>query len=360
LAHKDRKHVTSVRVRGEQVRRFILEHLEHHPKDIARVTAAKFRISRQAINKHLQNLVDERAVVSKGLTSSRVYRLAPLLEWTKTYNLRDPLTEDAAWRDLTPSLGQLPENLSRIWHYGFTEMFNNVIDHSVADLVRVRLKKTAASTEVAIDDDGVGIFRKIKNALGLLDERHSVLELAKGKFTTDPARHTGEGIFFTSRSFDDFQIFSGDVYFSHDFGDAEDWILERNTSSSGTLVLMRLHNHTARTLKYIFDQYSEGDFGFTKTVVPVKLAQYGDDNLVSRSQAKRLLARVDRFRTVVLNFQGVETIGQSFADEIFRVFRQLNPDVKLVEIHANSEVAAVIARASAAAVLATTAGPLVK
>lgn len=69
---------------------------------------------------------------------------------------------------------------------------------------------------LVIHDDGEGIFHKITKQLKLCDERHAVLELAKGKFTTDPKNHTGEGIFFSSRMFDDFAILSGTVYFTHD------------------------------------------------------------------------------------------------------------------------------------------------
>ncbi len=87
------------------------------------------------------------------------------------------------------------------------------------------------------------------------------------------------------------------------------------------------------------------DYGFTKTVVPVKLAQYGDEYLVSRSQAKRLLSRIDRFKTVLFDFHGVEAIGQSFADEIFRVFSEQHPNMQLLDIRANPEVEKMISRA---------------
>ena len=188
-------------------------------------------------------------------------------------------------------------------------------------------------------DDGVGIFRKIQNAMGLADERHAVLELAKGKFTTDPKGHTGQGIFFTSRLLDSFDILSRGVYFTHTFGHEEDWILEHPTEPGGTTVFMKLNNHSARTDKQIYDQYSTGDdYGFTKTVVPVRLAQYGDDKLVSRSQARRLLARIDRFKLVIFDFEGVESIGQAFADEIFRVFARDHPGIEIVPVKASSQV----------------------
>jgi anti-sigma regulatory factor (Ser/Thr protein kinase) len=339
--------MTTVRVRGEVVRKFILDSLDKHPTDIVRVAAEKFGYSRQAIHKHVQRLIDEGAITPDGQTRNKIYRLASLISWHKDYALGAGITEDQVWRtDIAPYLHKMPENVINIWHYGFTEMFNNAIEHSGGTVVSVKLEKTAASTEVHIFDNGVGIFRKIQAALELMDERHAVLELAKGKFTTDPANHSGEGIFFSSRMFDEFVILSGGVYFSHEFDEREDWICQPNTNTVGTFVRMILHNHTARTTKKVFDKFtSDDDYGFTKTVVPVKLMRYGDDNLVSRSQAKRLLARFDRFKVVILDFSGVSMIGQAFADEVFRVFRLKHPGVELVALHASAEVKRMISRA---------------
>ncbi len=218
-------------------------------------------------------------------------------------------------------------------------------------MIGIQLRKSATTTEIALYDDGIGIFKKIQSELGLLDERHAILELSKGKLTTDPDNHTGEGIFFTSRMFDDFEILSGGTYFSHKFGEEEDWILERDKFSSGTAVWMKLHNHTSRTAKKVFDQFTSDDFGFTKTVVPVRLAQYGDDKLVSRSQAKRLLVRIDRFKSVIFDFQGVDTIGQAFTDELFRVFSLKHPEIELTAIRTNSSVKHMILRVRANNVL---------
>jgi hypothetical protein len=60
--------------------------------------------------------------------------------------------------------------------------------------------------------------------------------------------------------------------------------------------------------------------------------------MTPRSQTKRLMRRVERFRTVVLDFAGVTSIGQSFTDEVFRVFANAPPDVELVRMHATPAV----------------------
>ena len=336
-----------IRTRGEQIRQYILRNVEKHPGDIARLASERFDVTRQAINKHLKNLVEQGSLVEKGKTRNRVYRLAQLEKWAREYPLSGDLAEDVVWRaDVRPQLGAMPGNVSDIWHYGFTEMFNNAIDHSGGSRISVTLETTATTTEMLLMDNGEGIFKKIQRELGLLDERHAVLELAKGKLTTDPDNHTGEGIFFTSRMYDKYDILSGGVYFSHEFSDDQDWILERERFSSGTAVWMRLDNHTSRTTKKIFDKFtSENNFGFTKTIVPVRLAQYGDDKLVSRSQAKRLLVRIDRFQTVIFDFEGVDNIGQAFADEVFRVFAVQHPAIELHYMNANSAVKRMILRA---------------
>ena len=342
--------MTRVRARGEDIRRYILEHVAKHPGDIARITAEKFGITRQAVNKHLLKLSSEKALGIAGNTRNRTYALSTLTEWYKLFPITPELAEDLVWTDhVLPVIAPLPDNALDICYYGFTEMFNNAIDHSGGSKIFVGIRKTALTTVMSLMDNGVGIFKKIQTAMNLLDERHAILELSKGKLTTDPRNHSGEGIFFTSRMFDSFNILSGGVSFNHKYGNEEDWIFEREKFETGTNIRMEINNNTARTKKKIFDQYtSTDDYGFNKTVVPVKMAQYGNDKLISRSQAKRVLARVELFKTVMFDFQDVEVIGQAFADEIFRVFANKHPEIELHAIHANSEVKKMISRAKAA------------
>jgi anti-sigma regulatory factor (Ser/Thr protein kinase) len=338
---------SKVRVQGEKVRRFILDHVGGHPTDIASVASKKFDITRQGVNKHLQRLAQQGAIVRNGSARAPQYKLASIDERSFHYDITSGLAEDVVWTiNIRPALSDLPDNVLNIWHHGFTEMFNNAIDHSGGTAITVVMKKTAVSTELMIRDNGVGIFKKIQGELELLDERHAIFELSKGKLTTDPRNHSGEGIFFTSRMFDKFDILSGGVFFNHDRDHREDWFVESTSPSTGTAVFLELHNHTARTTKKVFDEYSSGeDYGFTKTVVPVNLAKYGPDELVSRSQAKRVLARVELFKKVVFDFKNVGLIGQAFADQIFRVFANEHPTIELLAINTNKEIRDMIARA---------------
>ena len=151
--------------------------------------------------------------------------------------------------------------------------------------------------------------------------------------------------FFTSRMFDKFSILSGGVFLSHNYGNDEDWILENQENHNGTWISMKLKDNTSRTTKELFGKFTSGDnFGFTKTVVPVRLAQYGNEKLVSRSQAKRLLERIDRFKIVIFDFNEVESIGQAFADEVFRVFANQHLHIEIMPINANDTVMQMIQR----------------
>ena len=53
-------------------------------------------------------------------------------------------------------------------------------------------------------------------------------------------------------------------------------------------------------------------FAFNKTVIAVNLAQYGKEKLISRSQAKWVLNRVELFEVVVFDFIHVEVFSIFF------------------------------------------------
>lgn len=332
-------------MKTNEIRDFIVNAIPDHPKDVVARAMERFGLTRQAIIRHINILIKFGFVEAEGKTKKRTYKLKIIERHSLTVELQN-LEEDRLWRErISELLKDLPENLFHIWHYGFTEMVNNAIDHSSGKNLTVILNKTAATTNMLIIDDGVGIFKKIRAELKLEDERHAILELAKGKLTTDPSRHTGEGIFFSSRMFDKYHILSGGVFFSHEI-DEEDWIFERDIQKEGTIVYMSNKNICSRTTKDIFDKYHthKEDYGFNKTVVPVRLLKHGLEQLISRSQAKRLLTRFERFKVVILDFKGVDIIGQAFADEIFRVFSSVHPEVSIVSVNATSEIKKIIKR----------------
>jgi anti-sigma regulatory factor (Ser/Thr protein kinase) len=261
------------------------------------------------------------------------------------YLLQSSIDEDLIWRkDIFPHLKTVSQNVLQVCQYGLTEMVNNAIEHSGSSAIKIKLSKDEENVRLDVIDYGIGIFKKIKDDLGLEEPDYAILELIKGKFTSDPRRHSGEGIFFTSRIFDIFTIISGGLAFS--------WLKNNNQfellnaeDGPGTIVTMVISANSKLSLADVFNEFANPDKqpGFYKTTIPMRIMQSGGDSLMSRSQAKRLTNRFDRFLEVILDFTGVPIIGQGFADEIFRVFAQAHPAIRLIPINCTETVERMIA-----------------
>lgn len=334
------------------VDKLILCIIDRGEPHVATTAASELGVSRQTVAARLKRMAGEHVIKAEGVGRGRRYALLPLLAVRKVHDLAG-LDEHRLWMaEVAPLVSDLQPNVVDIWRYGVTEMVNNAIDHSEGRQVSVLIERNALRTTVHVSDDGEGIFHRIQRLMGLYDPRESILELAKGKLTTDPARHSGEGVFFSSRMFDRFSIMSRNLLFSHEAA-SDDWLIEGEGEGegevSGTTVSMTLANDSARTTKGVFDAFAAPEeYTFAKTIVPVRLAQHEGEKLVSRSQAKRLTMRFERFQTVVLDFAGVEEIGQAFADEVFRVFQASHPGLEMLPIHLSEGVRNMIARAQAA------------
>ena len=329
-----------------EVQRFIVEAVAENAPDVARRAVERFGLTRQAVNQQIRRLTAQDVLRAKGHTRSRTYGLVTLRRWKQAYTIGPELSEDAVWREgVAPIVGDLPENVRNICSYGVTEMVRNAQDHAASTQVTVSVTGTAAAVVITVADEGVGVFRKIRDSALLADERHALLELHKGRLTTDPAGHTGDGVFFTSRMFDEFVLRSGHLVLTHRRR-SEDWAVEEQPSIAGTRVQMKIRPWARQTDRAIFARHAmeRGDFGFQRTHVMVALAQAEDDRLISRSQAQRVMSRLDGFAEVVLDFKGVSFVGPAFADEMFRVFRAAHPNVTLIPMHAAEDVERMIRR----------------
>lgn len=335
--------------RGEKIRRRIIQDVRDHPADIVKHITQIFGITPQAVNNHIKRLIKENRLGSSGIGKGKRYFLGDVRGHRSAFALSEDFTEDSVWRNQFAFVFEgLPENIFDICHYGFTEMVNNVIDHSDGGFVAISAERDIDHITILVVDDGEGIFKKINRLSNLEDESQALFELHKGKLTTDPDNHTGEGVFFTSRAFDVFEIESKGLRFNHNDQFDFDYLMESDFDGAevGTLVYMNIKRDSKRDLQTLFDEYAEADeYQFNKTVIPVQLAQYGNEKLVSRSQAKRLLARVDKFKYVIFDFDGVSAIGQAFADEIFRVYAKKHPEILLTQLNMSSNVQKMVSRA---------------
>lgn len=340
--------------RGE-IKRFIIAKVEAHPADLTAITAKTFGISRQAVNYHLRGMLKDGVIREEGATRAKRYFLRPIVEKSFTIDIKPGLQEDKVWREMMePLLKDIKENVFKICSYGFTEMFNNVLDHAEAKKVVIRFIRYPNRIELWVEDDGIGIFNKITKEFHLDDEKHAILELSKGKLTSDIEHHSGEGIFFTSRAFDIFGIFSGKLTLASHSN--KDWLFDKlldKTYINGTKIMMTINPDSEKILRDIFNKFTDEEYGFTKTCLSVNLVRYGAETLVSRSQAKRLMGRLELFKEVMLDFKDVPSIGRAFADEIFRVYQNAHPKINILYCNTTEDVEKMIKMTKAQAVRKT-------
>jgi len=349
--------------RSKQIQAFIIESVSQHPHDLTNHIANHFQISPQAVLKHLKKLVEAGHLHKEGTTRNISYSLpAPRREsspvstpsgWVVaskdwSFSIGPELDEQDIWEQtLKTKFQHLRENVRDIVEYGFTEMVNNVKDHANAKHLTVSYEITDETLRVEVRDDGVGIFRKIRESLGLSTLREAILHLSKGKLTTDHTRHTGEGIFFSSRVFDKYFLSANGLMYGriNEMAD-EDWLIgEEKETNQGTRVSMSIALNSPRTREEVFRKFtSSEDFSFSKTHVAVELGMIDGETYVSRSQAKRIMSRLDKFRFIVLNFKRVKTVGQGFVDEVFRVYKNAHPDIQIDYVNANESVEFMIRR----------------
>lgn len=322
------------------IKDYILRNVEYNPNKITAETMQKFSLSRPAVLHYINQAIEDGLLTVEGSTKARRYRLKNIIELRFETELF-PETESAIWRyRVFPHL-KLSRNILNICEHGFTEMLNNAIDHSGAKKATIYINQNYACIEFFIIDRGVGIFEKIQKARGLHSQQEALLELSKGKLTTYPAKHAGEGIYFTSRMFDRFVIRSGKLSYQRQKEDDNDWLIEmeeRFGYRQGTLIYMQISTNANWSTKEIFEKYQDDNLRFRRTHVPIALAREPGQQLVSRSQAKRILARFEQFTEVLLDFKGVDEIGQGFADEIFRIFPEAHPNIPLIAINTNPDI----------------------
>lgn len=231
--------------------------------------------------------------------------------------------EATVWAECRDALG-LPTNpATRVMQYAFTEMLNNAIDHSGAAAATVSWWVSPDAWTFMISDDGVGAFPNIQRGLGLEDLFSAIQELTKGRTTTAPDRHTGEGIFFTSKAVDFFTLSSAGLQWTVD-NLRDDQAVGVSTVTKGTRVVCEIDPNSERELRDVFARFTDDDFDFSKSRTVVRLFALGV-RFVSRSEAKRLLHGLERFKEVEVDFTGVQEVGQGFVDELVRVWPSQHP-----------------------------------
>lgn len=321
--------------RKQAIRAYILEKIAQKAPSVSQAVAEALEVDPSTVHTYLNELAEEGIIrrVKRGeyelVSREFIYELS-----RSAGDLEDDIR--VYERCLREHLAGFESNVQNIWSYAFSEMINNAMDHSMAENVRVTVSQDYTATRVTISDDGVGIFEKIRDYFHFETLDEAICELFKGKLTTDSVNHSGEGIFFSSKLMDSFYIVSsGKIFTSSKFGDSRIVDLAL-ANEKGTTVIMELSNHTRKAAHEVFDAYASVDGGFTKTRIPMK--QLFDSSPVSRSQAKRVCNRLEQFRGVIVDFDGIDWIGQGFAHQMFVVFANSHPQIEITPVNMNESV----------------------
>ena len=337
----------------------ILEIIEKRGKVTASEITSNVGVSRQYVNTVISELTAEKKVLKVGRTRYAFYvsslfakkhpEIFPSVV-KKTYK-NVSLEEHRVLMEIEdkfPQILNLPENVRSIFTFAFSEMFNNAIEHSHSKNISIEVALRNDKLSFAVMDSGVGVFRNIMKKKELRSEIEAIQDLLKGKTTTMPKSHSGEGIFFTSKSADLFALDSFGYHLA--VNTKADDVLIKTTSINkrGTKVTFEIDINSERHLDQVFKRYTnlsdESDYGFDKTEIRVKLYTMGGVH-ISRSQARRILSGLEKFKVILLDFENVPVVGQAFADEIYRVFKHKHPTIKIEEENMSAGVRFMIERA---------------
>jgi anti-sigma regulatory factor (Ser/Thr protein kinase) len=306
--------------------------------DLARVAG----VSRQSAHATLAALVSAGNATPVGAGRGAHYVPADALSFNwQTAGLEEHLV----WEELRAqhSVSGLSANAEAVLGYSVSEMVNNVIDHSGSDILVTRVSRDSDDVVVVVEDVGIGVFERIRVAKNLPDALSALEQLSKGKLTTDPEHHTGEGIFFTSKMVDRFTIRANGIEWTVDNA-VSDFAVGVSGQIVGSQVVLRHAADSDTRIEDVFGEYTT-DFSFDTTQVVVRLFERGEV-FVSRSEARRIATGLDVFARVIVDFRGVLRVGQGFVDELFRVWASQHPSTRLEPVVMNEAVSFMVRRAS--------------
>lgn len=309
--------------------------------DIAR----HFGVSRQYASGLISELVAEGRLVKIGKTRAAFYvslayakkNQGIIPNYFSQSFLNKNLEEHAVLEQIEnslPRIKRLPENIRSVFTYAFSEMLDNAVEHSESKEVLVETSIQDKYLLFQVRDYGIGVFKNVMAQRKLKSELEAIQDLLKGKTTTMPKSHSGQGIFFTSKVGDVFALESFDYKLTVDNTLPDVFVEKTKNSVKGTLVKFQISIESGKHLNNVFKRYTnideESDYGFDKTEIQVKLYTIGGV-YISRSQARRVLSGLEKFKTIIFDYNNVPVVGQAFADEIYRVFRNRHPGIVIQE-----------------------------
>lgn len=311
----------------------------------------RLSVSRRQAGSLLRQLVALQWLSAAGTPRKPLYRPGPLRQVVQRYALTG-LQEDLPWRRDFASAFELPAPVQRMAQHAFTELLNNSIEHSGGSAVTVSMRQTPLQLQLLVSDDGCGLFDRIAQSFDIEEPCLAMLALSKGKLTSAPERHSGHGLFFTSRLADVFDIHANKAHYQCRAWERGAWRAGRAgpvATRSGTSIYLAISLDTPRTLDAVLQAHSHSGSGydFTRTRVPLQLLAGETVALASRADARRVAAGLQHFGHAEIDFEGIAEVGHGFADELFRVFGRNHTALQLLPVGMVPRVAAMVSSVQA-------------
>ena len=229
------------RLRTHTIREFILDQVARDPRGLARRIREAYGISRQAANRHLDLLVAAGLLEQTGQTRAREYRLRRMSSLSREVRVTPVLNPDRVWDDhIAPSLSSDKPGLRDLGRGAFGELVRNAIEHAGASWIRFSFTNNARDVDIAVADDGVGIFSNLQKPLGTNSPRAAaemVARLANARALDSPATR----LVLLARNFQTFAIHSAGLALKFD-RDSGTWSLgDDTTAQQGTTAAFRMH-----------------------------------------------------------------------------------------------------------------------
>jgi anti-sigma regulatory factor (Ser/Thr protein kinase) len=249
------------------------------------------KVSAATSHRLLQGLIMAGVLERRGKGRSTRYRLRRIRKRVRLAGLE----EDAVWREVSEQVVRIRPLETEEEHslrYAATEVINNAVDHSGGKSLKIEVDfESCGTTTLRVIDDGVGVFCRVCQDFGYESAQEAIVQLEKGRLTSDPSRHSGEGLFFSSKAVSRFRLESGRTAWIVDniVGDSA---IGRSDVTRGTRVVMQVVRGETPRLQDVFAAFTDPEtLRFMKTRASIRLSAFGA-SLISRSEAKRVTERL--------------------------------------------------------------------
>lgn len=301
--------------------------------------------TRQAVHRHLRELVNTGELMVSGRARATRYSLPRPQARLHQLDLAD-VDEREVWERVAPEL--LPpgttEQAERIARFAVEELVRNAASHSAAATASLQIDSKIDEIRFQLTDEGVGLFTRVRERLGLATQLDALIELSRSPLTTEPRTHLGQGLQLLASACDQLSIEAGGLLWRHDRA-RDDQLLGEAPRRPGTRISCVIAADTERILEGLLRERLTYQNPLA-AMGQVKLLDVGGQ-FMSREEAQRLMAGMERYRVVDLNFHGVTGVGLGFAEEIFKRWVPSHPDTRIQVRGASPVIIGVLKRAGA-------------